>query len=763
MCLDDIELTAGAKGGLTFNKGGEFYTQYAEDGVMLNFLALDNVNLRVYMLYVLSNDSRFSLVPEQEYGQFVLTSTTEGDFMNEFEAVYSNAVADFNLLTKVDIDERINHWKNAVSSVNLTSVMMDVLMSNARPDNDHCINSLPFCTSEEITFEAASTSNTANEPGMDDGCIGSSYNPSFYHMRIHTAGPFVIHMEGHDPNNGTDRDIDFCMWGPYTEQEVTSGTACSNLTGDKIMDCCYSASYSENCYLGYPDGQHQHNTSHGTINYHEPQVGEYYILMITNFSQQPCVISFTKTEGEGETDCDIVTNPDVLGFLITQDGEYLAFAGPDDREYFDIDEFGEHEYCVRPIYPGEMVMPEHNYGWSMGCPVCEFGPTGQAVCNPGAPIHAEQVNGAEIKVWWGNEPAAPIEEWLYYDDGANVDAIGLTSGGSFYWGIKFPAASLSLYEGCSVTKIAYFDYTAHTGNVFIYSGSNGNAPGNLIGTYNYTANGTEDWAEWNIPAVAFDNTQDLWIVMNNNGGQYVAALGNYTGDPNGTMISTDGVEWYTLSDATGGKLTGTWNLRCYVSNQAKGGEVAVLDNNGKGTPNGVIAHSGVAKHGSFPMTQTRASIVMYNVYRSTEAAGTYTMIGQVPEDGSGYYYYIDAPEAAGTYYYQVRALYNDDCESEPAQAADDPTHNYVTGTCDGLNENSDNVALYPNPTNGNVTIEASGIRRITVVSVLGQMVYDKELNADNYTLNMGQFNAGIYMVRVYTESGMTVKRVTVMQ
>ena len=47
--------------------------------------------------------------------------------------------------------------------------------------------------------------------------------------------------------------------------------------------------------------------------------------------------------------------------------------------------------------------------------------------------------------------------------------------------------------------------------------------------------------------------------MNNANGQWVAALGNYTGDPNGTMISTDGTTWYTLEDATGGQLTGTWN------------------------------------------------------------------------------------------------------------------------------------------------------------------------------------------------------------
>ena len=59
--------------------------------------------------------------------------------------------------------------------------------------------------------------------------------------------------------------------------------------------------------------------------------------------------------------------------------------------------------------------------------------------------------------------------------------------------------------------------------------------------------------------------------------------------------------------------------------------------------------------------------------------------------------------------------------------------------------------------------EANGMSRITVVSVLGQVVFDTELNADTYTLNMAQFNAGLYMERVYTEEGVTVKRVTVMQ
>ena len=62
-----------------------------------------------------------------------------------------------------------------------------------------------------------------------------------------------------------------------------------------------------------------------------------------------------------------------------------------------------------------------------------------------------------------------------------------------------------------------------------------------------------------------------------------------------------------------------------------------------------------------------------------------------------------------------------------------------------------------------MTIQAENMNRITVVTVLGQVVFDTELDGNEYVLNMAQFNAGMYMVRVYTENGVAVKRVTVMQ
>ena len=299
------------------------YTQYAEDGIMLNFFEIGNPDFRLYLLHNLGLDGRFSLQAEDEYGLFILNPTEErsgGNFFDDFEVFYNNAAADFRLIDKVDLDALVTHWKESVPPMFFTSITMDLALSRAMTENNHCADSDPFCTSDVIQFQAANTSQTANElegVEFDDGCIGSSYNPSWYHMRINTSGQFIIHMEGRDPTTSAERDIDFCMWGPFTDPV---SPCVAQLTGNKIIDCCYSASYTENIYMGYPAGEHVHNTSHGTINEHDPVTGEYYILMITNFSREPCVITFTKTEGSGPgtTDCGILPG------IASNDGPYCV-------------------------------------------------------------------------------------------------------------------------------------------------------------------------------------------------------------------------------------------------------------------------------------------------------------------------------------------------------------------------------------------------------------------------------------------------------
>ena len=119
---------------------------------------------------------------------------------------------------------------------------------------------------------------------------------------------------------------------------------------------------------------------------------------------------------------------------------------------------------------------------------------------------------------------------------------------------------------------------------------------------------------------------------------------------------------------------------------------------------------------------------------------------------------------AGTYYYQVRAYYDNECESEPAKAYDNPTVDYVmlNTTAAGVDENG-GMAIFPNPTKGNVTIQAAGMQHITVVSVLGQVVYDADVAGDELILNMSKYTAGMYTVRVMTENGMRVERITVIR
>lgn len=298
------------------------YRQYSDEGVVLNFHSINNVYFRSFLLYSISNDDRFALIPEETYGQFIITSKDDDNhFMDEFESFYADVETDFSMLSKIDVTNLMGVWKSSVEATDYLSIMMDVNTSNTRADNDHCLTSMPFCTSEVIEFEAAYQGGASGEPGPEYGCLSSQPYPSWYHMRIHTAGQFIIHMEAHD-NYGQGHDIDYCIWGPFSDPYEP---CVNDLTCDKLVDCSYSTASVEDVYLGYNINQHHHtNLSDGTCvennnnPAHVPEVGEYYILVITNYAQVHQTISFTKApnSGPGETDCDILPG------IVSNDGPY---------------------------------------------------------------------------------------------------------------------------------------------------------------------------------------------------------------------------------------------------------------------------------------------------------------------------------------------------------------------------------------------------------------------------------------------------------
>ena len=232
-------------------------------------------------------------------------------------------------------------------------------------------------------------------------------------------------------------------------------------------------------------------------------------------------------------------------------------------------------------------------------------------------------NSPYVKVHWGFDNPS---NWLYYDDGVNVDAIGLTAGGSFYWGVMFPAGS---YAGNSLTKVSMYDYSAHTGTILVYQGG-ANTPGTLVGQQAYSCTGSEDFVEWTLNnPVTIDPSQNLWIVMNNNDGQYVASCCINTGDTNGHWISIDGATW---EDVTGFGLDYTWMIRAYVTSRAEGAYYAPMSlsadaapakfaNRIKGRPNNLFSVSGNATAHNVGVPAERSdnnnrAFAYYRVYRT---------------------------------------------------------------------------------------------------------------------------------------------------
>lgn len=126
--------------------------------------------------------------------------------------------------------------------------------------------------------------------------------------------------------------------------------------------------------------------------------------------------------------------------------------------------------------------------------------------------------------------------------------------------------------------------------------------------------------------------------------------------------------------------------------------------------------------------------------------------------------YVDNDIQSVNCYYKVTAVNtmpgDETCESAPAMAVDG-IHDYVTVQTDGINEQGGNIRVYPNPSHGQITIEAKGMSRVTVMNVLGQTIYDAPTDADQMVLDLSQYGTGMYLIRISSEMGVSVKRVSV--
>ena len=169
---------------------------------------------------------------------------------------------------------------------------------------------------------------------------------------------------------------------------------------------------------------------------------------------------------------------------------------------------------------------------------------------------------------------------------------------------------------------------------------------------------------------------------------------------------------------------------------------------------GEFAYQGNA-YGALLSWQCGYAPSKFKVYRS-EDGDNYTEVASVNGGLSGYFDEV----ANGTYYYKVTA-YSSACESNPAHTTEDV--GYVVVMVNAVAENSINAKLYPNPTTGNLKIEAASIKTVSVFNLVGQKVYEDNINANECVINMKDYGMGVYMVKIQTESGVTTQKVSVIE
>lgn len=274
---------------------------------------------RAHFLYLLNNDDRFVVTASDRDGIFVVKRNDNSYKFNledTFAEFFNEENKAFSKMSKDEVGELYGEWKSSLPSIFIASMMMDVYVKDRQ--NNLCANADPFCTDNGIYQFPAGVNAGQGEQGPNYDCLHSTPNPAWYYMRMANSGGMNIYMY-----STPSEDIDFCCWGPFSDPT----SPCPNgLTLAKRVSCSYSANPTENCIIP-----------------NSAQSGEYYILVITNYSNHNCNITFSKTSGSGTTDCSILepfltaSTPCVGSSLVLEanviEGATYNWTGPDNQTH----------------------------------------------------------------------------------------------------------------------------------------------------------------------------------------------------------------------------------------------------------------------------------------------------------------------------------------------------------------------------------------------------------------------------------------------
>ena len=161
-----------------------------------------------------------------------------------------------------------------------------------------CQDIQPLCSNSGLNFTASSGDPDAmvTDPTNDYGCLGSAPNPSWYYIEVSQPGDIIMSLTA--PS-----DIDFIIWGPFSSL-ADAQNSCGTYSAAEIVpdiNCLFPGFQCDSYGCSFSGS----NTE--TPGIPSAQVGEVYVMLITNYSNNVQNITLNQTGGSGETDCSIVT------------------------------------------------------------------------------------------------------------------------------------------------------------------------------------------------------------------------------------------------------------------------------------------------------------------------------------------------------------------------------------------------------------------------------------------------------------------------
>ena len=80
---------------------------------------------------------------------------------------------------------------------------------------------------------------------------------------------------------------------------------------------------------------------------------------------------------------------------------------------------------------------------------------------------------------------------------------------------------------------------------------------------------------------------------------------------------------------------------------------------------------------------------------------------------------------------------------------------------EGISESSIAAKVYPNPTQGEITIEGEGINHVRIVNAYGQTVYNSKIDGEQVRIDLSNMAKGIYMMHIEANDGQAVRKIVV--